>query len=244
MKMIGCKKPTDVGDSSQTIQGPSRSGLRNRKMYLQHPVLMGRCDMIWYYYDIRMSCHILKKDEMMWYELIWVDMMWCHVTSQKNPNWPVDRGHSPGSLPHKSVWPDGLKMAHHLKPFGDIPNFQGPSFWVSTLVFSGDWPSKRVTGYDSPRKNCTFDMNLNGNGAVVCDQNHKCLKHFFNQWISIISNGLNQKNSTLNTLDFVKTFCCHQSHGGFDIWRWNLVLFMLGSCFGSIRNYPLIFFGK
>ena len=94
-KMIGCKKPTDVGDSSQTIQGPSRSGLRNRKMYLQHPVLMGRCDMIWYYYDIRMSCHILKKR---WDDVIWVDMSWYDVMSCDLPK-NSQLTSRPGALP-------------------------------------------------------------------------------------------------------------------------------------------------
>ena len=122
-------------------------------MYLQHPKIDGSVwhDMILLQYPYAICHVILEKGSD---DVIWVDMSWYDVMSYDLPknsqHLPVDRGHSPGSLPHKSVWPDGLKMAHHLKPWNVTHRTsKAHHFWASTLVFSGDWPSMSYS-YDSP----------------------------------------------------------------------------------------------
>lgn len=153
--MIGCTNQPDVfwllaESNTRTI---NRSGLRDRKMYLQHPKIDGSVwhDMILLQYPYAICHVILEKGSD---DVIWVDMSWYDVMSYDLPknsqHLPVDRGHSPGSLPHKSVWPDGLKMAHHLKPWNVTHRTsKAHHFWASTLVFSGDWPSMSYS-YDSP----------------------------------------------------------------------------------------------
>ena len=146
--MIGCKNQPTFSDSSQT-------NTRTIQIWASQPenvpATSGIDGSVWH--DMILSyiisiCHVILEKKLD--DVIWVDMMWCHMTSQKTPNWPVDRGHSPGSLPHKSVWPDGLKMAHHLKPWNVTHRTsKAHHFWASTLVFSGDWPSMSYS-YDSP----------------------------------------------------------------------------------------------